>query len=232
MSESLELYYEELWTANYPKWERGEITPAVMIAGETVPVDYCLTTISIIYKQNENILPKINELLFKLTEVAPNQFRYPLNSLHITMLGCTQRQQDKLFFSKERVNKIQDICNSVLSGSGPVLFDVKGVGILGNQIYLQVYPRNNKWKEKREVLEAKLLESNETPICFANKVPIHINIMRITDPDKNQIVPLLKEICALHNKYIGSFEVINIDFLITDFVLSERNAIFLSSINL
>ena len=109
---------------------------------------------------------------------------------------------------------------------------LKGVGITGNQVFIQVFPADRQWARMRESLERALIEIGEAPIAYPNKAPIHMNILRITRNDKGKLWDLLDIIEKLRQTDFGEFNVTVIDFLITDFVLSPPNSTFIRQIAL
>lgn len=220
-NEAAQSYFGKLWTEAKQSWMTGAVKAAEMKDGKSIPIDYCLSTVARLSKQQVAPVASIKSVVEEIRDVAQNQFVYPAESRHITLLGCTQRAPLKDDFSIARRNEIFATCKRVISGQGVVKMFVKGVGIVGNQVFLQVFPTDDKWAQLRFELAKALEELGENPITFPNMSPIHLNIMRITNSSQHQLITLLKTIERLHELAIGPLEITEVDYLLTDFVLSD-----------
>jgi len=145
-------------------------------------------------------------------------------------LGCTPRATTTDSFEKERIDRIEAVCQGVLKSHSVLPMSLKGVGVIGNQVFIQVYPHDRQWAEMRRELEEALLVIGETPIAYPNKAPIHMNILRLTSGDKSALTRLLETVEQLRAVEIGDFMVSAIDYLITDFVLSPANVTLLDQL--
>lgn len=227
-----EVYFENLWQRERLKWLAGEVTPAVMENGATVPVDYCVTTVARLVEQPLAPVAAVETLITRLKALDTPHFIYPTNSIHISLLGCTTRAASKEFFDRERIDRIYAVCREVLKNHSAVPMSLKGVGIIGNQVFIQVFPHDRRWAEIRRELEEALLEHGETPIAYPNKAPIHMNILRVTSGDKAGLARLFETVEQLRAVELGDFKVALVDYLITDFVLSPANVTSLGRIAL
>lgn len=226
-----EVYFENLWQQNKKKWLIGDLSPAVMENGVALPLDFCLSTVARLVEQENAPKDIIASIVDELKQIANDQFFYPEQSRHITLIGCTQRALNKEAFTNERRKRLLEVCESVISKSKPVQMRIKGVGILANQVFLQVMPLDNSWEKLRIELADILRDAGESAITYSNMKPIHMNIIRITNASEEKLIPLLNKIEFLRNKDFGAFEVSNVNFVLTDFVLSSGNVEFLSKIN-
>lgn len=218
-----ESYFEGLWHQANQKLAQSDIKPAAMEGGLTIPVDYCVSTISRIAQQSVSPIKPILQLTQRFSEKLPTQFFYPETSMHITLLGCTQRFPNASTFTEDWIGRINLVCRSVLSTYTPVRLSLKGVGLVGNQAFIQAYPHSRTWENIRADLESKLLEIGEHPISYPNKAPIHLNFMRLLDvrPESIHIVRELLE--ETHTLEISELNVDTVELLITDFVVSKQN---------
>ena len=217
-------YFDRLWSNAKEKWLRGDVPAADMRNGKSIPIHYCLSTVARFAEQQTRPDERIDSILERIKSVADNQFFYPEGSIHITLLGCTQRALTKSFFSQETRKRILGICRSVVEGKGPVKMRLKGIGIIGNQAFVQVYPYNNTWSKFRYEIATALQNIGENPITYPDMSPIHMNIMRVTNNNHENLLEILLTVESLRNEDIGEFEVSVIDYLITDFVLSPGEA--------
>ncbi len=189
-----------------------------MHAGATIPVDYCVSTIARVCQQTHAPAAALDAVIEQLVAVSPTQFRYPASALHMSLIGFTQRYHDKTTFTPARLARLQRLASQHLQTVPPLHFMLKGVGILNSQIFVQVFPHTPQWQHLREALDVEIHALGETPVTYANKAPIHLNIMRITDNAPEQIAALLAEIRQLRDYDFGVMTVDAIEFVITDFV--------------
>jgi hypothetical protein len=200
--------------------------------GETVPVDYCVTTVARLGDQPAAPMVAILGLQEQLRTASPEQFYYPAPSIHVSLLGCTQRRSDPGVFAVGRIQAIGRVCEQVITGRGPVRLALRGIGITGNQVFVQVLPRDRAWEALRRGLEDALLAIGEEPISYPNKGPIHMNIARVIRADSASISALLARVDDLHDVDAGEVTITTVSFLLTDFLLSPRHTWELGSFRL
>jgi hypothetical protein len=225
-------YFADLWHQQKPKWQLGEVPAAKMEEGMPVPIDYILTTIARVVDQEEAPVPGLIDIGNSLKAVAQGQFIYPFNSLHISLLGCTPRYASLEEFTGDRIRKVSEACHKALSGRGAIQFELRGVGIVGNQVFVQVFPHNYAWAEIRRDMEVELQKIGETPISYSNKLPVHMNILRVTDNRPERLDELLAVIDELHTREVGRLVVSNVALMTTDFIVSPRNTNILHTFTL
>lgn len=228
-NEEARAYFDQLWQTHRPKWSAGEVIPATMQNGATVPLDFCLTTIARLIEQPQAPVEAVEAVTTRLRQLDNSQFIYPAESIHISLLGCTPRHPSNRL-DEARIAAIHRACTETLKNFGPVKMSLEGLGIIGNQVFIQVLPQDRQWAEMRRKLEEALLTLGESPIAHPNKAPIHMNILRVTNHSKAELARLLAEIERLHATNFGDFTVSVIDFLITDFVVSPAHSNYISRI--
>lgn len=187
------------------------------------PVDYVLTTVARLVDQDGAPFARIAEVQTRLKAVAGRQFLYPLESMHISLLGCTQRYPTRGAFTPERIEAVRKVCSQIISGRGAAVMILRGIGIIGNQVFIQVLPHDRLWAQLRQELGDALVDIGENPITYANKNPIHLNIMRIADAELRKIADILTLVEELRNIDLGDVMFTNVTFMITDFVLAPDN---------
>jgi len=225
-------YFNNLWLTNKPEWEAGEVSAAQMKDGATIPVDFCVSTVARLQEQPGAPIERIDDLVRRLLAIASDQFFYPPESRHITLLGCTQRAPTSEAFAEGRIDAIREACISIVAKSSPVKIHLRGVGVLGNQIFIQVIAATDGWKKLRKRLAEAMLEIGEDPITYADMAPIHLNIARITNNDRSAITTLFAEIQRLHLQELGDMHISIVELLLTDFVLAPANVSVLGRIPL
>lgn len=220
------IYFQKLWDLNSQKLLDASIEKAVMKDGVMDPVEYCLTTVVRLVKQEGNFLENLERIL-ELFGQFKTQFTYPIDSVHFTLGPCTLRFKDKSIFTAEKIEKIRKIVQKVLEGKRSVKFLIKGVGVVGNQVFLQVYPYDDNWTLYRKELEWTLRDEGEEPISYPDKSPVHINIMRITSVEKGELKELYRVVEENRDKEFGEIEVRVVDYVLADYVLSHHSSYIL-----
>lgn len=218
-------YFGALWSRESVKLVNRDITPADMKNGATAPINYCVSTVGRATTQDGGMQfsQSTKKLLIPLLQQTTNQFIYPSESMHISMIGCTPRKDSMDMFPPIQIEKIKNICSEALLQVNSARITFKGVGVIGNQIFLQGYPHDRNWESARQVVESALLDDGEQPISYPDKFPIHMNIARITDISGSNIENIRDFIEKNRDIEIGTLSFTDIEFVITDFVLSSRN---------
>lgn len=221
--------FDKLWEAEGNKLLSADVVPSIVINGEIHPIDYCISTIARLMQQpsGNEIVRAIRKSLSGLFELADTQFIYPDESLHVSLLGCTQREVSADVFDHEHINKIKDICVNEIEKQKPAQILLKGVGIIGNQIFIQGIPLDINWEELRTSIADSLENNGEHPISYEDKSPIHINIIRIVDADRDRLAALHKVVSQLRDVELGIITLSTIEFVITDFCVSKNRVVWL-----
>lgn len=215
--------FDHLWAQAQQHLEAGSIEAARMVDGHTDPIDYCLSTISRMVRQPDAPLTVLNSIIAELRTIAPHDFYYDRDSWHITLLGCTPRLPTKAAIPPAQIEHIGALLAQVLPPPAPIRMSLQGIGMMGNQIFIQVLPLDRQWEHLRQTLVDVLLAKGEQPMNHPDKSPVHLNIMRITDLPPAQ-VPALRDFLAHHRRTdFGTLEVRRIEYLLTDFVVSDRS---------
>ncbi len=223
--------FERLWEIEGGKLLNAGIVPSVMENGEICPIDYCISTIARLIQQPQGggLVCGIRSALSDLFEAADTQFIYPDESLHVSLLGCTQRQKTNEF-DCERINKIKDVCVQEIKKAEPAEILLKGVGIVGNQIFIQGIPLNRNWETLRMSLEKGLVNVGEKPISYEDKSPIHMNLIRIVNADPARMAALHRVMSQLRDIELGTVRLPAIEYVITDFCVSKKNVVWIDRI--
>ena len=218
-------YFDALWSRESVKLVHGGITPAEMKDGATIPINYCISTVGRAISQVDGLQlsQSTKKLLTPLLQQTPNQFIYPSESMHISMIGCTPRKDSMDMFPPTQIEKIKKICGEALSQLKPAKITFRGVGLVRNQIFLQGHPHDKNWESARRIVESTLLEDGELPISYPDKFPIHMNIARITDVSGLNIESIRGFIEQNRDIEIGTLSFTDIELVLTDFVLSHGN---------
>jgi len=215
--------FARIWAEEKIKWANGDVSVTKMKDGATVPVDYCLSTIARLKEQKGSPIDRIEAAMGLLGEVAGQQFFYPRESLHVSLLGCTQRAADRHSFGTAQIGRIDEAITATIRPYSPARIALQGLNVAGSQVFIQCFPFDDTWAQLRGDIENALLLLGEKPIAYEDKSPIHLNIMRVTNGDKENLSRALTCIEKLRNEDFGVVELSCIDFLVTDFVVSSAN---------
>ena len=225
--------FDRLWKTEGGKLLCGDITPSVMENGVIGPVDYCISTIARLIQQPHGgeMIFGVRSALAELFEAADAQFIYPDESLHVSLLGCTQREKTDAF-DCGRIEKIKEVCAREIKRAEPAEILLKGVGIVGNQIFIQGIPLNRNWEALRAALDQELVKIGEKPISYEDKSPVHMNIIRIVNADSGMLKQLHKVISRLREVELGTVRLAVVEYVITDFGVSRRNVVWIDRMDI
>lgn len=219
-------YFDDLWEQQGPNLLTDQIVPATMKDSATDPVDFCVSTVARLSGQEGGDVAgqTIRRALGDLLDSDSTQFIYPQESLHISLVGCTPRAESREAFSEEQISKIDSICESAISDHKGVTVVLKGIGLIGNQIFIQGIPLDDGWEELRTKIVDELKQVGEDPMEYKDKAPIHMNIVRITDASSDKLRALHDLIEGLRDVELGVVRLISVELVITDFVLNAQNS--------
>lgn len=150
-------------------------------------------------------------------------FFYPPASLHVSLVGCTPRYPSPDAFTPDRIDRIERICRASLAGLGPVTLHLSGVGILGNQVFVQVFSPDGAWPAMRLCLQRALLAAGEEPMIHDSPAPIHLNLMRLTDTRPEELARILAIVTGLRDLAFGDLIIHRIEYVLADFLLSTAH---------
>lgn len=225
-------YFEKIWLKSRENLLKGNIIPVKFAKNKIVPLDYTLATVAVVQNQKINPLIRIADVQRRSVAIDSSHYYYPLQDLHITSIGTTQRHRDRQVL-RHKIKKIQGLCERVLTPDcGCIDMNIRGVNLIGSSVFLQVFPANSKFKTLRNNLLSLLKEHNETPIEFTDTKHIHINIMKLTHKDPRKLKRLAEEISNLRNVEIGRLVIDNIELIIADHLMSTSETIFIKKFNL
>lgn len=212
-------YFDDLWAKQSTEWDKGNVQATKIKNGTTDPAQMCISTIARLINQETNCFERVQKVIEELKLIDTTQHYYPQDSLHITVLGLTQHQDSTEKFSDQDINRLKSMIDPILQTAKKVKMHLKGLGVVGNQVFIQVYPNTNDWEKLREELDINLQSAKETPISYPNKSPIHLNLIRITDNSPEKVNKLYNKIKELHEYDFGETTFHTIELLITDFFI-------------
>lgn len=223
-------YFAGVWQEHSQTWETQKIEPTQIVPATSTTTPICLSLIARVTKQsmvNQAILSIRNQL----EQLAKRQYTYPTDSLHISLQGLTYHS-DPVDYPAGRIDRLTKLTSDVLKDETVISFQLKGLSVIGNQIFCQVFPTEHRWEDWRKALVDKALAVDEQPITYPNKAPIHLNLARITTVDKASIADLFSFVKANRNTDFGELKVDCIELVLTDFYVREQTTRSLVSFHL
>jgi hypothetical protein len=91
------------------------------------------------------------------------------------------------------------------------------------QVFIQGYVTSTALAERRAAIATSLRRIGEQPIEYPNKLPVHINIGRFVSGQPTAVQALHTAVAARRTLDLGGFRVVEITFMLADFVLSPAS---------
>ena len=226
--------FDQLWKVGMYQLNSGLVERACMRDGTTDPVDYCVSIIARLMLQENggDLVASIREKLDGLSDAMTEQFLYEDASLHVSLLGCTPRQPEP-GFAKEKIETIAAIARTELVPvRDPAIVTLRGIGIIGNQLFIQGLPHNRQWEHLRRNFTDALEQAGEHPLSYPDTSPIHINVARITNTEPDTMSRVVAALEESRNTDFGIITLTRAELVITDFVVSSKRLRVLDTYNL
>jgi hypothetical protein len=183
------------------------------------PDGWCISTIARLNANAPEMVPTIQRIQRALSPIA-DMYRYPAGSLHMSLLGCTQREARPQTEDAGRIASIRDVVKAVVPPFRSVRMRLGRVNLLGTQLFVEVVTDQDDWSRMRQELNERLLRIGESPIAYADTEPIHLNVCRIiSSPDSRLLSKALTNV-GLDAR--AEVLVSTIELVLTDFVVSPE----------
>jgi len=214
---------------NSLNWEKGkrllysgQILTTDFDRGRLNNLEFVLTLVVILERQNEDLTNHIISIQNKIKEVAPTQYYYPKSSMHITVVGCTQFHKQRAEISEERIAKINNICTDIIRNwTAPISLVFKGINVVASSVFVQVFSPDNSYGTLRNKIINELQLAGEDPIMQLDTNDIYINFVRFANREPTELRNIVSLISKLRNTDIGALRVKEIELDITDRVQSS-----------
>jgi hypothetical protein len=222
-------YLNSVWNNSVKQISEGKCSSMTIDRGKPCDLDYVLTTVMVTSSQLRHPIDAIENIQKLLATEDPDHYYYPSPTLHITLMGCTQRFSERSIFRSDWVKKIDTICAQVLTRNlGRIQLELKGVNLIESSVFIQVFPSDHKIEEIRHDLAQLLLDAGETPIIFSEPNHLHMNIAKLTHTHIDRINSFINLLSRLRSKNIGILEVNNVDLIIADRLMSQEETTFVN----
>jgi hypothetical protein len=211
-------------TARFADLRRAALADiASLDTSAPAPQGWCISTIARLEANAPELLGAIERIGDRL---AGGVYRYPRPSLHVSLLGCTQREPERPDPSAARTRAIVATAREVLARHGePVTIEIGRLNATGVQLFLEVLTDSPAWARMRGALADAMEALGEAPIRYADAEPMHLNVARVADA--GALAAALGEPAT-----VGAGRLTTIDVVITDFVVSPATLTVLDTIEL
>jgi hypothetical protein len=180
-----------------------------------VPAGWCVSTIARLVVNDPGALPAVADCQARLRAAGPAT-PYSAESLHLSLLGATQREPSPEF-PAARVGAIADAARSTLAGVPAVAVRLGRLNLLGAQWFVEAIPVDGTWATLRRELAAAFEAVGEAPIAYADTEPMHLNVARLDRLDD----PAVGESLLADPPDVGHWLTLNtVELVVTDFLVS------------
>lgn len=163
---------------------------------------------------------QFSKIINKLKEIEPEQYFYPLENLHVTVVSVSEITED--FIPNETIiNKYKEILSQTIKEIPEFTIKFKGITASDLVIFIKgfsddtIQKLRNNFKEQARNQGLKIDDRYETKI-------IHSTIARFKNKLKNP-EQLIKKIEELNNIEIANYKVNKIQFLINNWYNKKEN---------
>jgi hypothetical protein len=179
---------------------------------------WCISAISRMAVSSPDVVSTLGEVQSQLT-LDPTVWLYPVESLHISLLGCTPREEGAQAADGERARRIADAVEEVAESVGPVGVTLGAVNAIGVQLFVEAVPDDSRWADARLALEDAVRALGEEPMSYADPEPMHLNVARYrAEPSRESFEHALR--CAPPDGV--RVELTALETVITDFLVSPE----------
>ena len=153
-------------------------------------------------------IARVPEVADDVRALRLDGYVYPAGSLHISLMGCTPREQVPP--TLERARAIARAVRPAIERFEAVPVEIGRLNVLGAQAFLEVVTDSPDWAAMRIAVADAAEALGEQPIRYADAEPMHLNVARVdTLPDLDQGID-------------RRLELSRIEVVITDFVVSPE----------
>lgn len=178
------------------------------------PAGRCISTIARLVHNAPSVIPIVQRIQLRL----PDTVRYPRESLHLSLLGCTPREDDP-DRDPARVAAIRAAFRAL--PVHPTRVHLGALNAVGDQLFVEVRTRDRAWSDMRARLAELLLRLGEEPIVHPDLEPMHLNISRGDGPLVGATVDRWITLSVV--------ELVTTDFTVTPGTLRVHDAVALTA---
>jgi hypothetical protein len=192
---------------------------------DAVPAGLCVSTVARLATNAPHLLPLIGEMQSGIALAGP-AWHYQPESIHLSLLGMTQRQVGD--FDEVSLRWLRDIVTKIFAETEPIQFDLHQLNLQNNQWFIEAIAGSTVWARLRTQLGDAVRAEGGDPMTHPDSEPTHINIARMNgDADAHACAELLTA-----SQQLQFLTVSHVDVVITDFTLTPSATQFIDTIHL
>lgn len=194
----------------------GRLTPVP----HPPPVGWCVSTVVRLVNDAPGVVAAVRHLQRRLDGTG-SWAHYGPESLHVSLLGCTQREVARQEDQLDRLAAIRAAVAGAVAEAAPVAVSVERLGLVGPQAFVEVVPVDEQWAVLRGRVADALADVGESPMTHPDPEPIHLNVSRLAGAyDAAALRTLLTDRTASVD---ASVHLATIELVVTDFALTPGN---------
>jgi hypothetical protein len=143
----------------------------------TTPPGPCVSCIARVRSNAPRIVSALGELQNAIAETG-DCYLYPPDSIHVSLLALTQREQIPEF-DPARIGRLVEAARRSLATTNPSDVRLGALNLLGNQWFVEVFPADDTWAVARRRMAEAARAIGEEPISFPDTEPVHLNMARV-----------------------------------------------------
>lgn len=184
------------------------------------PDGWCVSTVVRLVNDAPDVVAAVGHLQRRLDDTG-SWAHYAPESLHVSLLGCTQREAACQTDQLDRLVSIRAAVADAVAEAAPAAVTVGRLGLLGPQAFVDVVPVDDRWAQLRRRLANALSSVGELPMTHPDPEPIHLNVSRLAGTyDAAALQALLTDDTATAD---ASVHLATIELVVTDFALTPGN---------
>jgi 2'-5' RNA ligase len=214
----LQGHYATMWDSAFGAVARGDIDCDTRLAARRD----LRRGLTLIARPNEALRARFNAVLDRLAGLEPNQYRYPVSDMHVTILSLFTASEN----SAQQLLRLADYRSAVsvaLKGMKTVEIDFAGISLSRSAVLAQGFPRGPALETLRERLRVQLRDRglNASLDQRYRLVTAHTTLFRFVAPlqDANGFAALLT---SMRDEPLGSMRVDEVELVINDWYMSTN----------
>lgn len=195
-----------------------------------LPAGYCVSAIARLAVNDATAVGAVVEAQRRLAGVVPLGYAYPAESLHVTLMGCTQREPSP-DVDPARLAGIGEAVRVVTGPVAPVVVRLGRVNLGGGQFFVEMTTDDPAWSQMRTRLAEELRGRGGSPIVHPDNEPMHLNLARADGALSPEAVAAALDAAGEVDRELelAVVEVVVTDFLVTPAALRVVDTVQLSA---
>jgi hypothetical protein len=181
------------------------------------PDGVCVSTIARLIVNDRAAGHAVLDMQKRLAARLPDLFRYPEESLHVTLLGLTPRRA-RADWSPAELAALVAAARAACAPMRPVEAHLGRLDLVGGQGFVELLTDDPAWSATRRRLAELARAAGGDPITYADPEPMHVNVARVTAAaDGAAVAEVLgdPDLTVDHDLSLRTVEVVVTDFAVT-----------------